>query len=464
MAFPLTEEQRKIVDDRGGELLVSAAAGSGKTRVLVERLLDRVTGEGLDITQFLVITYTKAAAAELRGRIAQELSQRLAQNPNDRHLRRQTTLVYQAQISTIHAFCAALLRESGHLLDLDPDFRLCDEGEGAVMTQQVLLDVLEEQYENLQEGDDFSLLVDTLAAGRDDSRLEQIVLDVFGRIQSHPDPAQWLLEQKAVWALEDITDAGQTPWGDLLLEDAARQGWEAEKRLERALALCAQDELLQMNYAPSIQTSLEAAQAFCETAEGSRWDKTCACLPVPFPAVGRKRKRSEELSPLEESRAAAVTQQVKNLRDTAKDLLAKAAERFDGDSAQVLSDLREAAPAVRGLMDLVLRFQEAYQAEKARRGVLDFSDLEHFAVKLLVEPSGQPTALAKMWGARFEEVMVDEYQDTNQVQNAIFTAISRGGRTLFEVGDVKQSIYRFRLADPTIFLDKYRRFVPGDEA
>ena len=464
MAFPLTEEQRKIVDDRGGELLVSAAAGSGKTRVLVERLLDRVTGEGLDITQFLVITYTKAAAAELRGRIAQELSQRLAQNPNDRHLRRQTTLVYQAQISTIHAFCAALLRESGHLLDLDPDFRLCDEGESAVMTAQVLQDVLEEQYENLQEGDDFSLLVDTLAEGRDDSRLEQIVLDVFGRIQSHPDPAQWLFGQKAVWALEGITDAGQTPWGALLLEDAARQGREAEKRLERALALCAQDELLQMNYAPSIQASLEAAQAFCEAAEGSHWDQTCACLPVPFPAVGRKRKRSEELSPLEESRAAAVTQQVKNLRDTAKDLLARAAERFDGDSAQVLSDLREAAPAVRGLMDLVLRFQEAYQAEKARRGVLDFSDLEHFAVKLLVEPDGQPTALAKMWGARFEEVMVDEYQDTNQVQNAIFTAISRGGRTLFEVGDVKQSIYRFRLADPTIFLDKYRRFASGDEA
>ena len=306
--------------------------------------------------------------------------------------------------------------------------------------------------------------MDTLAAGRDDSRLEQIVLDVFGRIQSHPDPAQWLLEQKAVWALDGITDAGQTPWGALLLEDAARQGREAEKRLERALSLCAQDELLQMNYAPSIQTSLEAAQAFCEAAEGSHWDQTCACLPVPFPAVGRKRKRSEELSPLEESRAAAVTQQVKNLRDTAKDLLAKAAERFDGDSAQVLSDLREAAPAVRGLMDLVLRFQEAYQAEKARRGVLDFSDLEHFAVKLLVGPDGQPTALANMWGARFEEVMVDEYQDTNQVQNAIFTAISRGGRTLFEVGDVKQSIYRFRLADPTIFLDKYRRFVPGDEA
>ena len=143
MPFPLTEEQKKIVDDRGGELLVSAAAGSGKTRVLVERLLDRVTKEGLDIDRFLVITYTKAAAAELRGRIAQELSDRLAANPNDRSLRRQTTLVYRTQISTVHSFCAALLRESGHLLDLDPDFRLCDEGEGHVLMSQVLEEVLD---------------------------------------------------------------------------------------------------------------------------------------------------------------------------------------------------------------------------------------------------------------------------------------------------------------------------------
>ena len=138
MAFPLTKEQRDIVTDRGGELLVSAAAGSGKTRVLVERLLDRVTGEGLDIDRFLVITYTKAAAAELRERIAQELTDRLAQAPGDRHLRRQTTLVYQAQISTIHAFCSKLLRESGYLLDLDPDFRLCDEIEGNVLMRQTL--------------------------------------------------------------------------------------------------------------------------------------------------------------------------------------------------------------------------------------------------------------------------------------------------------------------------------------
>ena len=465
MAFPLTEEQKRIVDDRGGELLVSAAAGSGKTRVLVERLMDRVTREGLDLDQFLVITYTKAAAGELRARIAQELSARLAEAPNDRHLRRQTALVYQAQISTIHAFCAALLRESGHLLDLDPDFRLCDEGEGHVMMAQVLEDVLEEQYQGIDPEGDFALLVDTLSAGRDDSRLAQIVLDVFGRIQSHPEPLRWLEEQKAAWELEGIADVGQTPWGALLLEDAARLGRDCVRRLEQAVGLCGEDELLEQNYAPSLQTTLEQVEALCAAADRHSWDQVYACLPIPFPAVGRKRKRTRELSPMEEARAQRAVERVKALRDGAKEQLTRLGERFDGDSGQLLADLAEARPAVRGLMDLVARFQEAYQREKARRGVLDFSDLEHFAVRLLLDPeTGRPTPLAASWSARFAEVMVDEYQDTNQVQNAIFTAVSDGGRTLFQVGDVKQSIYRFRLADPTIFLDKYRRFRDGEEA
>ncbi len=189
MAFPLTEEQKRIVDDRGGELLVSAAAGSGKTRVLVERLLDRVTEEGLDIDRFLVITYTKAAARELRTRVAQELAVRLAERPHDRHLPPQLTLVYKAQISTIHAFCSVVLRESGHLLDLDPDFRLCDEGEAQVLMTRVLEQTLDRRYEGMDPQGPFARLVDTLAAGRDDSRLAQIVLDIAGRVQSHPDPA-----------------------------------------------------------------------------------------------------------------------------------------------------------------------------------------------------------------------------------------------------------------------------------
>ena len=203
----------------------------------------RVTREGLDIDRFLVITYTKAAAAELRGRIVQELSDRLAQTPNDRHLRRQTVLVYRAQVSTIHSFCAALLRESGHLLDLDPDFRLCDEGESQVIMGQVLEEVLDRRYEDLTQDSPFAQLVDTLSAGRDDSRLAQITLDIFARVQSHPDPARWLERQKALWELEGISDLSQTPWGALLLENVRRQARFCQDRLARALELCQTDEI-----------------------------------------------------------------------------------------------------------------------------------------------------------------------------------------------------------------------------
>ena len=461
MPFPLTDEQQKIVDDRGGELLVSAAAGSGKTRVLVERLLDRVTKEGIDIDRFLVITYTKAAAAELRGRIAQELSDRLAEAPNDRHLRRQTALVYRAQISTIHSFCAALLRESGHLLDLDPDFRLCDEGEGHVLMAQVLEEMLDKRYEDLTEDSPFALLVDTLSIGRDDSRLAQIVVDIFGRVQSHPYPARWLEGQKALWRLEDISDLTQAPWGAPLLEDARRQASACRDLLLQALELCRKDELLQVNYAPGLVTVIEEVEGLL----GERtWDGACGRLPIPFPAVGRKRKRTLVVSPFEEEQAEWAKNRIKVLRDRCKKTLEKMAEIFIGDTAAQLEELTLSAPVVEALMDLVLDFQATFSREKARRGLLDFSDLEHFAVKLLTDGEGNPTELAQYWGGRFDEVLVDEYQDTNQVQNAIFTAISDGGRKLFQVGDVKQSIYRFRLADPSIFLDKYRRFPDGDRA
>ena len=459
MPFPLTEEQRRIVDDRGGELLVSAAAGSGKTRVLVERLLDRVTGEGLDIDRFLVITYTKAAAAELRSRIAQELSDRLALHPGDRHLRRQTTLVYRTQISTIHAFCAALLRESGSQLDLDPDFRLCDEGEAGVLMLRTLEEVLDRRYEDLDPA--FALLSDTLGAGRDDRQLVQIALDVFRRLQSHPDPARWLEEQKRVWALDGVDDLAETHWGALLLADAKRQAAFCRDRLTAALALCQGDELLQANYGPTLSGTLEGLNRLLAA---ERWDEAAACLPVPFPAAGRKKKRTQEVSPMEEARALRDAERVKAVRTRCKKLLDHLAEQLEGESAAGLEELRLSAPAVRALMDLVGDFQAAYAKEKRRRGVADFSDLEHFAVKLLTDGRGEPTPLARLWAGRYEEVLVDEYQDTNQVQNAIFDAVSDGGRKLFQVGDVKQSIYRFRLADPTIFLDKYRRFPMGDEA
>ena len=461
MAFPLTDEQKKIVDDNHGELLVSAAAGSGKTRVLVERLLDRVTKEGVDIDRFLVITYTKAAAAELRGRIAQELSARLAENPGDRHLRKQTTLVYQTQISTIHAFCAALLRESGHVLDLDPDFRLCDENDAKLLQAQTLEQVLDKRYEGLREDSPFAILADTLGAGRDDHKLAEIVLDIFTRIQSHPDPERWLEEQKAVWRLEGVTDLSETAWGQELLNTCRKQADWCRERLETAITLAAGDELLKLNYLDSLDESRDCIRNFLNT---KTWDQAFEALPIDFPTAGRKKKRTIMLSPDEETRAAAVSERVKAIRTGCKKQMDKVAEQLSGPSGELLEELALSAPAVEALMDLVSDFQRAYAKEKRNRSVVDFSDLEHFAVRLLLDGEGKPTPLAEYWSARFDEILVDEYQDTNRVQNAIFTAISQNGRKLFQVGDVKQSIYRFRLADPTIFLEKYRSFQKGDGA
>ena len=288
MGFPLTEEQRAVVENRGGGLLVAAAAGSGKTRVLVERLLGRVQEEGVDIDRFLVITYTKAAAAELRGRIAQELSSRLAAAPGDRHLRRQTMRLYKTQISTIHAFCAQLLREHGHLLDLDADLRLCDESEAGVLMLQAMDQVLEERYEAVVPESDFAHLLDTMSAGRDDSRLAEIALDIYGKVQSHPDPHAWLETQSQAYALEGISDAGETIWGKLLLEQAREQAGYWRTRMEEALALCEGDEKLSRGYAPSLSETLAALERF-QTALGQGWDRAAERADIPFPRLGAVR-------------------------------------------------------------------------------------------------------------------------------------------------------------------------------
>jgi len=453
MAFQLTDEQYAVVHDRGGGLLVSAAAGSGKTRVLVERLLSRVQ-EGEEIDRFLVITYTRAAAAELRGRIAAELTERVTQNPGDTFLRRQATLVYQTQISTIHAFCAQLLREEGHHLDLDADFRLCDEAEANVLMAEVLSEVLDRRYEALtSDKDDFAFLVDTMSNGRDDTRLMDIVLDIRGRIQSHPAPSDWLDEQETIFALEGVADAGDTPWGALLLSDVRQQAQYWAEQMEEALRLCQRDEKLEKKYAPSLSVTWEKLCALSVAAQKD-WDSAVSCSDIPFPRLGSVYNCGDP----------AAQERIKLLREQCKKRMEKVTALLQDQSAGLLEDMRAVFPAIRTLFALVRDFETAYAAAKEKRRILDFSDLEHMAARLLQAPDGTPTETARRWGERYVEVMVDEYQDTNAVQNAIFDALTNGGERLFMVGDVKQSIYRFRLADPTIFLDKYKQYKPLSEA
>lgn len=450
MGIQLTKEQAAVVHDRGGELLVSAAAGSGKTRVLVERLLERVEA-GADLDRFLVITFTKAAAAELRLKILDALHQRLAEQPENRHLRRQTTLVYRTKISTIDSFCTDFLRESGHQLDIDPDFRVADQTEADLLRRQTLDRVLESHYEHID--DDFSALMDAFSAGQDDERLRTMVLSIHEKIQSHDDPRRWLTEQGQRFDVSHTRDVGETDWGDLLLRDTKKQVDYWSRRLCETLDLMQGDHVLELNYGDSIRQTMDDLDDYSEALDRG-WDSARALCTVSYPTLGRKRGVQDKIA----------QERVKKIREDCKKATQKLEERFDADSAELLEELNAVRKPVLALFALVQEFDDAFAAAKRRRKLLDFSDLEHITAAALRGTDGEPTELARRWQSRFDEVMVDEYQDTNQIQNAIFDALTDGGQNLFQVGDVKQSIYRFRQADPTIFLKKYENFRHAAEA
>ena len=452
MAIELTRQQQAAVDDRGGDLLVSAAAGSGKTRVLVERLMGYVE-QGADIDRFLVITFTNAAAAELRDRIAAAIHARLARRPGDRHLRRNSTLVYKAPICTIDSFCLDLLRQWGHLADLDPDFRLCDEAEAEELRARAMEEVLEARYANIRNDAPFAALVDALAGERDDQTLEDVVLFVHKQVQAQADPEGWLRSRKRDFALPEGIGPEDTPWGRALLAD----GWElADYWLKTMKDLRDEiyfDELLNQNYTPSLEETIDGLERLRD-ALNEGWDDAAECFPVPFPRPGGKRKGNTD--PALKERMAA-------LRKRCKAQMTELGERFGVTADQAMEDLRAVGPAMTALLDVAAEFGAAFLKQKRRRRLIDFNDGEHLAVRLLADSDGSPTDLAQDVGKQFVEIMVDEYQDTNAVQNAIFGALSNG-ENLFMVGDVKQSIYRFRLAEPGIFLEKYGRFAPAEAA
>lgn len=452
----LTADQAAVVENRGGALLVSAAAGSGKTKVLVERLFRYVTDEHCNVDDFLIITYTRAAAAELRGKIAEELNRRLAESPEDAHLQRQMLRVYQADIKTVDAFCTALLRENAHLLAeegqkrcLTPDFRVLDENEAALVRQRVLSQVLERFYGGLDGAGE--LLADTLGAGRDDHNLEELVATLYAKLQSHAYPEAWLQEQEAFWK-DPGEDIGATPYAGELLSGVAGKAAYWQQMLTGMLARMGEVPAVEKGYGPGFSAAADALGSLARAAERS-WAEAAAA-PLEFPRLGS----------VKAAEGGALKDQAKTLWDTCKKEMAKAVKVLRVSDKEAMEDLRAVAPAMLALLSLTSSFSKAYQQEKLRINATDFSDQEHLALKLLVKPEGGPTELGEQVAGRYREIMVDEYQDTNEVQNCIFAAVSKSGENLFTVGDVKQSIYRFRLADPTIFLRNYQTYLPADQA
>ncbi len=453
MADKLTREQAQAVENRGGELLVSAAAGSGKTKVLVDRLLGYLTDprDPTNLDDFVIITYTKAAASELRGKIAAKLSERIAQEPENRHLQKQMQRLVLTKISTVHGFCSDLLREYAYRLDIAADFRVADENECLELRENILDDLLEQAYENAGEDSDFCTLVDTQGFGRDDRLVPEIIQQVYDSARCHLDPESWLETCVNAADMTRITDASETVWGRYLIDDLhayltcqinvmKRCAEEADtcEGLEKAAANL-RDTVYKMEALRNVHT----------------WDEIAGMRGIDY---GRltfpKNKPDPELE-----------ERIKAVRDACKKGLNKKLSAFSDSSAQVLSDMTQTAAGVRALTALVKRFDRAFSEAKSRRRILDFGDLEHKTLDLLMGKSrGGPTSAALEIGRRYREIMVDEYQDSNGVQDAIFTALTWERKNCFLVGDVKQSIYQFRLADPEIFLKKYHAYGSVEDA
>ena len=454
----LTPQQLGAVEDRGGSLLVSAAAGSGKTKVLVERVFAYLREEHCHIDDFLIITFTRAAAAELRSKLAAELARRVAAEPENGHLRQQMFRVYQADIKTVDGFCASLLREHVHLLEpvdgrsLTPDFRILDESECTLLKERALEQALEHFYQRIEQGDEgCRLLAETLGFGRDDRGLALLVPEVHAKLQSHPYPEKWLAQAAEGWR-ELPQRLADSVYGRTIMDDTVRRALYWARRLERA----ARDmEGCQPVFDAYADRFLEAAAQLreYETAAQKGWDEMSR-VDVTFRKLGAV--RGEENG---DSKAAA-----KAVWDKCKAAVKKLSAPYQTAESELLDDLRVIAPAMEALLELTADFDRRFQAEKVRRNAMDFSDQEHYAVRLLAGEDGTPTELGEQVSHRYREIMVDEYQDTNEVQNCIFRAVSRQGENIFAVGDVKQSIYRFRLAEPGIFLEKYRTYLDAEDA
>lgn len=440
--FAPTEQQKQAIDCRGHQLIVSAAAGSGKTAVLSKRVLALISDpeHPCNVDRLLILTFSKAAAAEMRGRIADELGAMLAENPGDRNLHRQLALLPQARIQTVHSFCQSLIRQNFHLCNVSPDFRQGDEIEFAQLKQLAVDQLLEEAYADASPV--FLQLADQFFDQRSDRLLAQFILEIHNKLRSHPDPETWL----QMIPIQLSGDPVNAAWYRNVMESVRQRCKKLRADMEDGLDQMSSDAKLLTAYGPAF-TIYRDFLIRLEEAADLGWDAVRQLLRgFDVPSLSSKKSEDKEL------RA-----RMKARHDKCK---ANVAAMRDNTFAVSLEILRQESAAqgtlVAELCRLVQRFTELYDEEKARRNLLDFSDLEHKALELLTDAEGKPSRLALELRQELSEVLVDEYQDTNEIQERIFAAVMPHTGSAFFVGDVKQSIYGFRLADPTIFRSRYR--------
>ncbi|MBC2723414.1 helicase-exonuclease AddAB subunit AddA [Desulfosporosinus sp.] len=461
-----TKEQSAAIQLRG-ELLVAAAAGSGKTAVLVERLIHQITDaeHPVDVDRFLVVTFTKAAANEMRERIGKALDEALFQEQEPKEIERlisQRTLLHRASITTLHSFCLELIRKYFYQLELDPAFRVADQAEADLLRQDVIEDLFEAKY--ALEDPNFLKLVEAFGTDRDDQPLMDHVLRLYTFAYSQPQPKNWLNSLKRAYAWDSIESLMQSEWGRANCQGLTDLVSESLNLLEQAEEIAGRPGG-PISYAETLQEDINRVKSLRNALNQGDWAQIEAHYQsvIRFPKLPPIRSTAKQKSaPIEqvevdESFRKGLQEECKKMRDDAKKRLNSLKEAvFTYPLEQQLPALREMETMIQTLSDLVGEFSQLYAAAKGHRTILDFTDLEHFALQLL-ENDEDATLIAQGLKEYFEEVLVDEYQDINPVQERILQRVSRQGESpnLFMVGDVKQSIYRFRMADPNLFIAKY---------
>ena len=448
MGVSWTTEQQQVIDLRNRNILVSAAAGSGKTAVLVERIVKIITDKNhpVDIDHLLIVTFTNAAAAEMRERIGNAIEKALDEQPGDEHLLRQLTLIHNAQITTIDSFCLYVVRNHFHEIDLEPNFRIGDEGELKLLREDVLGKVLEQNYEEPSEA--FSDFVEGYASGRTDAALNEMILQLYEFSRSYPWPEKWLDSFVGIYRIENREELDRAEWLAPLTQNIRFVLKDCEQLLKQALAVTQQDDGPDM-YEKAVRSDLEKYESLSKLT--SFCELSGALSDIKYDRLASSRGFEGDPDKLD---------LVKSLREQAKDVVKKLCKQYFFCSPEMMIEqLERTEPMLEEVVRLTKQFADEFAAAKRRKNLVDFHDVEHFALQILVdEETEKAKKTAEEFRDTFEEIMIDEYQDSNEVQETLLRSISReerGENNIFMVGDVKQSIYRFRLARPELFMKKY---------
>ena len=463
-----TQEQQNVIDSRGGNLLVAAAAGSGKTAVLVERIIQMILNSDLkiDIDKLLVVTFTNAAASEMRERIGDAISKKLDENPEDEHLQDQLVLLNKASITTIHSFCLEVIKSNFHKINLDPNFRIGDETECSLMKLEAIDETFDILYE--QNDEEFCYLVDCYAEKRGDSNLQNLILSIYSFVMASPYPKVWLKESAEDFNITDDFDFARSKWAKAILETVKIQMEGIEKSLCKAIEdVDGIDELV--TFTDKLKMEYEKIKEILYACDTSWSDAYRQISSMTFEnyAKGVKRIPKDAPSYIKEEKDKA-----KKIRDNAKKSIEKIKTSvFNKNYDDLKDEIKFLYPIVKSLSDVVLMFEQIYSQKKRDKGIIDFNDIEHFALQILTETDENgdfvfdeegkniPSDIALEYREKFYEIFIDEYQDSNQVQEVILSTIAKQKEpNRFMVGDVKQSIYRFRQAKPEIFLQKYATY------